>query len=174
MNLDPTITALKLLLEDNVEETYDEVVQKYQNIVSRLKSYHLDTMMYDNHGIFEYAPLCGLPPPLEEADISHQAAYVATLRLVDYSTTKFAALAIWEGLQAELKHVDNAPKVKCSVICPSLIKTKMFQGMHNPSEFFAPSLQPRDVAQLIPDAHIILRIEGTSYVLQPLVRLWLS
>jgi hypothetical protein len=94
MNPDPTITASKLQLEGNVEETYDEVIQKYQNTVFHLNSYHLDTMMNDDHGIFEYAPLCSLPSPLEQADMSYQAAYVATLRLVDYSATKFAALAI--------------------------------------------------------------------------------
>ena len=72
--------------------------------------------------------------------------------MVDYSATKAAALSISEGLQAELKHVYKAPAVKCSVICPALIRTKMFEGMSNPSEFIGRSLTPREVAQMMADA----------------------
>ena len=64
--------------------------------------------------------------------------------------------------------VYNATKVKCSVICPSLIKTKMFQGMHNPNEFFAPSLKPKDIAQqLMADA--ILSCESKAIVCPPTI-----
>ncbi|KAL6230147.1 hypothetical protein BDW75DRAFT_223416 [Aspergillus navahoensis] len=78
-------------------------------------------------------------------------AYTTTAYMVDYSATKAAALSIWEGLQAELAHVYKAPKVRCSVICPSLIKTKMFDGLNNPDNFFAPPLEPDYVAQLMAD-----------------------
>ncbi|KAE8320559.1 hypothetical protein BDV39DRAFT_211554 [Aspergillus sergii] len=78
-------------------------------------------------------------------------AYTNTAYMVDYSATKAAALSIWEGLQAELSHVYKAPKVRCSVICPSLIKTKMFVGFDNPDNFFAPPLEPDYVAQLMSD-----------------------
>lgn len=72
--------------------------------------------------------------------------------MVDYSATKAAALSIYEGLQAELKHISKASKVRCSVICPSIIRTKMFEGMSSPVEFLAPALSPEEVAKTMVDA----------------------
>jgi len=49
-------------------------------------------------------------------------------------------------LQTELKHVYKAPKVRCTVLCPSVVATKMFTGLNSPSNFFNPMLTPQEVA----------------------------
>jgi short-subunit dehydrogenase len=78
-----------------------------------------------------------------------QTAYVATAGVTDYAATKAAALAIYEGLQTELKHIYKAPAVRVSVINPSAVKTNMFNGIKAPSNFLMPRLSPADVGQRI-------------------------
>jgi len=78
-----------------------------------------------------------------------QAGYLANAYLVDYSATKSAALAIYEGLQTEMKHVYKAPAVRISCISPGAVDTKMFKGIEAPSNFIFPRLTPQDVANAI-------------------------
>lgn len=81
--------------------------------------------------------------------IASQTDYLATAGVVDYAATKSAAIAIYEGLQTELKHTYKAPAVRVSVINPSAVKTKMFDGIKSPSNFFMPKLSPKDVGDVI-------------------------
>jgi short-subunit dehydrogenase len=78
-----------------------------------------------------------------------QAGYLATPYLVDYCATKSAALAIYEGLQTELKHLYKAPAVRVSCISPAAVDTKMFKGIEAPSNFFFPRLAPEDVGNAV-------------------------
>jgi short-subunit dehydrogenase len=81
--------------------------------------------------------------------VASQAGYLATAGVVDYAATKAAAVAIYEGLQTELKHTYQAPAVRVSVVNPSAVKTKMFDGIQSPSNFIMPRLGPSDVGNLI-------------------------
>ena len=81
--------------------------------------------------------------------IASQTGYLATAGVVDYAATKSAAIAIYEGLQTELKHLYKAPAVRVSVINPSAVKTKMFDGIKSPSNFVMPKLSATDVGELI-------------------------
>jgi len=74
-------------------------------------------------------------------------AYVTAVGAVDYSSSKAAALAIYEGLQTELKHVYQAPSVRLSVVCPSTSRTKMFESIKTSSNFMVPELTPAEVAE---------------------------
>uniref|UniRef100_A0A093V5T4 Retinol dehydrogenase 10-B n=1 Tax=Talaromyces marneffei PM1 TaxID=1077442 RepID=A0A093V5T4_TALMA len=82
-------------------------------------------------------------PPLAEKNHGHfvivasQTGHLATAGVVDYAATKAAALAIYEGLQTELRHIYKAPAVRISCVSPSAVSTKMFTGIKLP-----PSLQP--------------------------------
>lgn len=80
-----------------------------------------------------------------------QTGYLATAGVVDYAATKAASIAIYEGLQTELKHIYKAPAVRISVVNPSAVKTKMFEGIQSPSNFIMPRLSPSDVADVICD-----------------------
>ncbi|KAI9691407.1 MAG: hypothetical protein M1820_009679 [Bogoriella megaspora] len=81
--------------------------------------------------------------------IASQTAHSATAHLVDYSASKSAVLAIYEGLHTELKHVHKAPAVRVSCVSPCAVDTKMFTGIKAPSNFLVPKLEPGEVANLV-------------------------
>lgn len=81
--------------------------------------------------------------------VASQSGHLATAGVVDYAATKAAAIAIYEGLQTEMKHFYKAPAVRISCLCPSAVKTAMFQGIKTSSNFFMPALVPEDLATTI-------------------------
>jgi len=97
----------------------------------------LPNMVQQNHGHFLI--------------IASQTSHLATAGVTDYAATKAAALAIYEGLQTEMKHVYKAPAVRISALCPSAVNTKMFTGIKGPSNFFMPFLKPTDLGDCIAD-----------------------
>ncbi|GAM42004.1 short-chain dehydrogenase [Talaromyces pinophilus] len=92
-------------------------------------------------------------PSLAEKNHGHfvilasQTGHLATAGVVDYGASKAAALAIFEGLQTELRHVYKAPAVRVSCVAPSAVSTKMFTGIKLPPSVQA--LQPSDVGSAI-------------------------
>ncbi|KAJ6133435.1 hypothetical protein N7471_008650 [Penicillium samsonianum] len=93
----------------------------------------LPSMVAQNHGHFLI--------------LASQTAHLATAGVVDYAATKAAALAIYEGLQTELRHIYRAPAVRMSCLSPSAVQTKMFRGIQMPDS--VPLLQPDDVASVV-------------------------
>jgi len=81
--------------------------------------------------------------------IASQTGFLTNAAILDYSATKAAALAIFEGLQTEMKHFYKAPAVRISCISPSAVKTKMFDGLKGESSFFLPRLTPQYLGRLI-------------------------
>ncbi|KAJ5753011.1 hypothetical protein N7520_009928 [Penicillium odoratum] len=79
--------------------------------------------------------------------MSSQTAHLATSGIVDYAATKAAALAIYEGLQTELRHVYKAPAVRMSCLAPSGVQTKMFRGIKTPSSVTL--MRPDDVGAVV-------------------------
>ncbi|KAF7719416.1 Uncharacterized protein PECH_004914 [Penicillium ucsense] len=93
----------------------------------------LPSMVKNNHGHFLI--------------MASQTAHLATAGIVDYAATKSAALAIYEGLQTELRHVYKAPAVRMSCLSPSAVKTKMFEGIQMPASVTL--LKPSDIAEVV-------------------------
>ncbi|EFX00667.1 short chain dehydrogenase reductase [Grosmannia clavigera kw1407] len=81
--------------------------------------------------------------------VASQTGYVATPGLTDYSATKAAAIAIYEGLHAEVKNIYKAPSVRVSCVSPSAVDTKMFSGIKLGLGMKA--LRPEDLGALIAD-----------------------
>jgi short-subunit dehydrogenase len=79
--------------------------------------------------------------------MASQTAHLATAGVVDYAATKAAALAIYEGLQTELRHIYRAPAVRVSCVAPSAVQTKMFRGIQTPASVTL--LKPSDVGSLV-------------------------
>jgi len=75
------------------------------------------------------------------------AAYVTVPNMVDYASSKAAALSFHEGLTAELKTRYKAPKVRTVVINQGYTKTPLFEGYNNDSKFLMPTLEPETVAE---------------------------
>jgi short-subunit dehydrogenase len=61
--------------------------------------------------------------------IASQTGYMTTAGVADYSASKAAAIAIYEGVHTEIKHVHNAPAVRISCVSPSHVQTDMFKGI---------------------------------------------
>jgi all-trans-retinol dehydrogenase (NAD+) len=95
----------------------------------------IPSMVKNNHGMI--------------VTVASLAAYVTVPNMVDYASSKAAAMSFHEGLTAELKTRYNAPKVRTVLISQGYTKTPLFQGYHNDSPFLMPTLEPETVAEAI-------------------------
>jgi all-trans-retinol dehydrogenase (NAD+) len=75
----------------------------------------LPSMIENNHGHFLI--------------VASQTAFTSTPGLTDYSASKSAAVAIYEGIDGEVRNIHKAHSVRVSCINPSLVGTKMFNGV---------------------------------------------
>ncbi|XP_045127034.1 17-beta-hydroxysteroid dehydrogenase 13-like [Portunus trituberculatus] len=91
-------------------------------------------------------------------NIASMAGKIVCTGLVDYCSSKHAAVGFHEALQTELKMMGKYG-VKTTCVCPGIISTGMFQGAG--SKFF-PTLKPDWVAEEVVDA--ILMNTSTLYL----------
>ncbi|XP_046455181.1 estradiol 17-beta-dehydrogenase 11-like isoform X3 [Daphnia pulex] len=90
-------------------------------------------------------------PDMIEQDLGHivtvasLAGLNGTDRLVDYCSSKFAAVGFDESLRTELA-VYGRKGIKTTVVCPYLVNTPLFAGAKSK---VVPALEPEDVAQAV-------------------------
>jgi short-subunit dehydrogenase len=75
--------------------------------------------------------------------VASLAGYLTAPNLVDYSSSKSAAISFHEGLAAELITHYKAPKVRTVLMCQGYTRTALFEG------FGGKSLYPETVAEEI-------------------------
>lgn len=87
-------------------------------------------------------------------------------QLTDYAAAKAGLIAMHTSLSAELR---EHPEIKMVLVTPGQLSTPLFEGVKTPSRFFAPIVEPVDVAK-----EIIATInKGESDVLaMPLYARW--
>ncbi|XP_045592857.1 epidermal retinol dehydrogenase 2 [Procambarus clarkii] len=83
--------------------------------------------------------------------IASMAGKVPCNRLVDYCSSKFAAVGFDETLRYELR-VDGHTGIHTTVVCPVFISTGMFQGFQSK---YLPVLEPEWVAEEAVDAILL-------------------
>jgi all-trans-retinol dehydrogenase (NAD+) len=95
--------------------------------------------------------------------VASLAASVTTPQMVDYAASKAAAVAIHEGLTAELKNRYKAPKIRTILVTQGYTRTPLFEGFRQDPHFLFPTLEPETVAEEIVDkvlkgrsAHIVM------------------
>ena len=81
--------------------------------------------------------------------IASISACVSTPSLVEYSSSKSAALSIHEGLAAELKTLYNAPKIRTVCVCPSWVDTNMTNLIEIRDKFVMPMLKVETLAERV-------------------------
>jgi short-subunit dehydrogenase len=87
-------------------------------------------------------------------------------RLTDYAASKAGVTALHASLTAELREY---PDIKTVLVTPGQLSTPLFAGVQTPSRFFAPVVEPVDVAKEI----IRVVDAGSSEVLaMPLYARW--
>jgi len=79
--------------------------------------------------------------------VASAAGLVGVKGLVDYSSSKFAAVGFDEALRMEL--ADTARGVKTTVVCPFFIDTGMFDGARTRFAWLLPILKEQHVARSI-------------------------
>jgi short-subunit dehydrogenase len=122
----------------------------------------LPSMIEHNHGMI--------------VTVASFAAYVTAPSMVDYASSKAAALSFHEGLTSELATIYKAPKVRTVVMCQNYTRTKLFEG------FDSKALYPETVAEEIvkavlkgKSAHILMPKAG--WLMVPRIRtlpLWMQ
>lgn len=107
--------------------------------------------------------------------VASLAAYVTTANLVDYASSKAAALSFHEGLTTELVTRYSAPKIRTVLITQGFTKTPLFQGWNQKPEFLNPILEVGSVAEAIVES--VLKGEsgqvilpGSNRLLTPMMR----
>lgn len=128
-------TGAGLAILDTTEESVSKEFDV--NILShfRLIREFVPAMVAANHGTI--------------VTVASIAAGVGAPNIVPYACTKSAAVALHEGLAAELRVRYNAPKVRTICVCPGWTRTRLSEGINNPSTFLFPWHHPETVAEAI-------------------------
>ncbi|KAG4431038.1 hypothetical protein IFR05_013476 [Cadophora sp. M221] len=100
--------------------------------------------------------------------ISSVLSQLGAASLSDYTASKAGITALHKSLAAELK---DTPEIKTVLVTPGQLSTPLFNGVRTPNSFFAPLLEPVDVAK-----EVIAAIDsGSSAVLaMPLYSRWID
>jgi all-trans-retinol dehydrogenase (NAD+) len=62
-------------------------------------------------------------------NVSSACGQMGSYKLTDYCSTKFAVVGFTESLRIEIKTKYPNANVKCSIVCPFLVRTKLFNGV---------------------------------------------
>ena len=81
--------------------------------------------------------------------VSSYSAWLTIPNMVDYGASKAAALALHEGLAAELATRYKAPRVRCVVVHPGHTRTPLFAGYDQRTAFVMPQLEPETLAEAV-------------------------
>jgi NAD(P)-dependent dehydrogenase (short-subunit alcohol dehydrogenase family) len=76
--------------------------------------------------------------------ISSVIGQIGAAQLTDYAAAKAGITALHKSLAAELK---STPEIKTILVSPGQLSTPLFNGVQTPNSFFAPVLEPVDVAK---------------------------
>ncbi|EPE25048.1 NAD(P)-binding Rossmann-fold containing protein [Glarea lozoyensis ATCC 20868] len=100
--------------------------------------------------------------------ISSVLGQLGAAQLSDYAASKAAITAMHKSLEQEL---NSTPNVKTVLVTPGQLTTPLFHGVKTPSSFFAPELEPVEVAK-----EVIAAIDaGSSMELSmPLYARWVG
>ena len=101
--------------------------------------------------------------------ISSVAGLAGNPGMVDYCASKYATVGLTESLYMEIKRKNS--KVKCTLICPFLIATGMFEGMTNQYSWLIPtgwfSIDIRFLTRNSSKTSILRFERGTNSIFDP-------
>lgn len=81
--------------------------------------------------------------------VSSVLSYLAAAGLADYTATKAAVSAVHHTLDAELRLAGATDKIKTLLVETGQVATQLFEHVETPNRFFAPVLEPVQVAREI-------------------------
>ncbi|KYK61187.1 hypothetical protein DCS_02328 [Drechmeria coniospora] len=80
-------------------------------------------------------------------NISSVIGHLGAARLTDYAAAKAGITALHRSLSAELR--ESHPEIRTVLVTPGQLSTPLFYGVQTPSSFFAPVVEPIEVAKEI-------------------------
>ncbi|KAH8725533.1 hypothetical protein GQ44DRAFT_652771 [Phaeosphaeriaceae sp. PMI808] len=101
--------------------------------------------------------------------VASLAGYVSAPGMVDYASSKSAAIAFHEGLASELVTHYKAPKVRTVLMCQGYTRTALFEGFD--SKFLYPETVAEEIVKAVlggQSKHITL--PGTAWQVAPKLR----
>lgn len=84
--------------------------------------------------------------------VSSVLGHLGASQLSDYTAAKAGLIALHKSVSAELS---SYPNVKTILVTPGQLSTPLFDGVHTPSSFFGPVLEPIEVAK-----EVIAAVDG--------------
>jgi NAD(P)-dependent dehydrogenase (short-subunit alcohol dehydrogenase family) len=101
--------------------------------------------------------------------VSSVMGHVGAADLTDYSAAKAGLTALHKSLTAELRA--SHPQIRTVLVEPGQLSTPLFYGVQTPNAFFAPVVEPIDVAK-----EIISAVDSgrSSHVAMPLYARWID
>ncbi|KAI5282875.1 hypothetical protein KEM54_002518 [Ascosphaera aggregata] len=81
--------------------------------------------------------------------VASQAAFITLPNMIDYCSSKAAAMSFHEGLAAELRARYKAPRVRTILLAPGFIKTGLIEKLTCFDSFVNPLLEPQTVAHAL-------------------------
>ncbi|KAG6286483.1 putative secondary metabolism biosynthetic enzyme [Claviceps purpurea] len=102
-------------------------------------------------------------------NISSVIGHLGAAQLTDYAAAKAGLTALHRSLTAELR--EKHPEIRTVLITPGQLSTPLFHGVKTPSSFFAPVVEPVDVAR-----EIIAAVDGgrSAEIRMPLYARWVD
>ncbi|KAK0634605.1 hypothetical protein B0T17DRAFT_568373 [Bombardia bombarda] len=79
--------------------------------------------------------------------VSSAIGHVGAAKLADYAAAKAGVTALHKSLAAELR--ETHPQIRTVLVTPGQLSTPLFYGVQTPSAFFAPVVEPVDVAKAV-------------------------
>ncbi len=79
--------------------------------------------------------------------VSSVIGHLGAAQLSDYAAAKAGVTALHKSLTAELR--ETHPEVRTVLVTPGQLSTPLFYGVQTPNAFFAPVVEPVDVAKAV-------------------------
>ncbi|KAL1838566.1 hypothetical protein VTJ49DRAFT_2526 [Mycothermus thermophilus] len=101
--------------------------------------------------------------------VSSVIGTVGAARLADYAAAKAGVSALHRSLTAELRQ--SHPNIRTVLVTPGQLSTPLFYGVSTPNRFFAPVVEPVDVAK-----EVIAAVDSgrNAHLAMPLYARWID
>jgi len=104
--------------------------------------------------------------------VASMAGYVAAPNMVDYASSKAAALAFHEGLTAELATVYKAKRVRTVLMAQNYTRTKLFEGFDGGAGLFPETVAEEIVKTVLSGKSGHIMLPEVGWLVTPHLRGW--
>jgi short-subunit dehydrogenase len=104
--------------------------------------------------------------------VASVAGYLSAPSMVDYASSKAAALSFHEGLAAELVARYNAPKIRTVLMAQSYTRTALFEGFDSKGVLYPETVAESIVKAVLSGKSQHITLPETAWLFIPRIRAW--